>query len=351
MRAVVYRGRHQARWEDVPDPTCPPGSVRIEVAFNGICGTDLHEVFDGPIFIPHDAPHPLTGAQLPQILGHEFSGLVVEVGAGVSDLAIGMRVAVEPYVVCGTCASCASGRDNLCDVRGIHGLSSPGGGLSEYTVVPRRMVHVLPDEVSLEHGALVEPMSVGLHAVRRSGVTPRCKVAVHGGGPIGISLVLALWASGVESVVVVEPSEFRRNALTGLGATVIDPNTADVVDAVREVTGGGADVSFDAAGAPQAFAAALASTAKGGLLTVVATHQPVTFRPNDLLLSELTISGSNGFCGEFPSVLKLMASGAYPLDGWVDHIAGDRLDHAFEMLRRGDAIKLLIDVAAATPAP
>ena len=179
MRAARYHGRCDVRIEDVAEPDPGPDEVKLRVAFNGICGSDLHEYYSGPSACP-TTPHPMTGAQIPVILGHELSGVVTAIGARVTDVHEGDQVAVEPLVTCGHCASCRSGRYHLCSRLAIHGLSTGGGGLAEYTVVNRSMVHRLPPNVTLAHGALVEPMSVALHAVRRAGAPAGQTAVVHG---------------------------------------------------------------------------------------------------------------------------------------------------------------------------
>ena len=140
------------------------------MGYNGICGTDLHEYYAGPIFVPTE-PHPLTHQQLPLTLGHEFSGVITEVGAGVTGWAEGDRVAVEPIYKCDHCGPCRAGNYNVCQQIGFHGLMSDGG-MAEFTVVPTSMLHRLPDNVSLELGALVEPMSVAYHAATLGDVRP-----------------------------------------------------------------------------------------------------------------------------------------------------------------------------------
>lgn len=191
MRAAVYYGNHQLKIEDVPEPTAGAGQVKVRVSRNGICGTDLHEYFDGPIFIPPSEPHPLTGRNMPLVLGHEFSGTVTEVGAGVTDVREGDLVTIEPVYRCGECRPCRAGRYNLCQIVGFHGLMADGG-MAECTVVPRNQVHKLPDSVPLEMGALVEPMSVAYHAAVLGGVGDQSSALIFGAGPIGIGIWFAL---------------------------------------------------------------------------------------------------------------------------------------------------------------
>ncbi|GGE59590.1 alcohol dehydrogenase catalytic domain-containing protein [Nesterenkonia cremea] len=222
--------------------------MKIQVSRNGICGTDLHEYYDGPIFIPADGPHPITGRQKPLVMGHEFSGTVVEAGPGVTEVQVGDRVAVEPIYRCGKCRPCVSGNYNLCREIGFHGLMADGA-MAEYTVVPQSQVHRLPDSVPLEMGALVEPMSVAYHAAKLSGISDQGTALIYGAGPIGIGIWFALRGMGVTEIAVVEPSAGRRASIEALGAETLDPGAVDVPEVIAERTSGlGADAAFDAAG-------------------------------------------------------------------------------------------------------
>jgi (R,R)-butanediol dehydrogenase / meso-butanediol dehydrogenase / diacetyl reductase len=197
MKAAVYHGPNKVEVADVPEPAPTEGTVKVKVGFNGICGTDLHEYYAGPIFVPTE-PHPLTGRALPLTIGHEFSGVITDVGAGVTGYAAGDRVAIEPIYRCGQCGPCRVGTYNICQRIGFHGLMSDGG-MAEYTVVPTNMLHRLPDNVSLELGALVEPMSVAYHAATLGDVTPGDTAVVFGAGPIGIGLWFALRGKALET--------------------------------------------------------------------------------------------------------------------------------------------------------
>ena len=152
--------------EEIEEPKVIKGHVKIKVKWCGICGSDLHEYLGGPIFIPVGEPHPLTGNVAPVVLGHEFSGDVVEIGEGVTNIKVGDRVAVEPMVVCGKCPACKEGKYNLCSSLGFHGLCGSGGGFAQYTVFTEEYVHKIPDSMSYEDAALIEPIAVALHSIR-----------------------------------------------------------------------------------------------------------------------------------------------------------------------------------------
>ncbi|MEQ8717983.1 MAG: 2,3-butanediol dehydrogenase [Acidimicrobiales bacterium] len=349
MKAAVYHGREDVRIEDVPEPEVEPGHVKISVPHNGICGTDLHEFFWGPVFIPTpEAPHPLTGAHLPVVIGHEFGGTVVEVGEGVDDLAVGDLVAVEPIEWCNECPQCLAGHYNLCPKIAFHGVHRHGGGLAEYTVIPRRMAHKAPDGVGPELAALAEPMCVAFHGVVRAQLEPGQTAVVHGAGPIGIGAYLGLRAEGIDDVIVVEPSPTRRAAVEKLGAPVVlDPGADDVAAAIMSHTRGkGADAQLDAAGVPASLNAAIASTAAHGrVITIAVFPEPVQFNPNDILFREVVMTSSMAYKDDYPRVLEHMANGRYPMDGWVTHIAMDDLvNEGIMVLRDQKAMKIMVDI-------
>jgi (R,R)-butanediol dehydrogenase/meso-butanediol dehydrogenase/diacetyl reductase len=347
MRAAVYYGREDVRLIDVPEPSPGPGEVKLRVLYNGICGSDVLEYYEGPLTTRVE-PHPLTGVKNPVILGHEMCGEVVELGAGVEDLAIGDRVAVEPFETCGQCLSCTGGQYNHCSLLAFHGYNRSGGGLSEYTVVRRSMAHRLPHNVSDAMGALIEPLSVAYHTVNRCQIEAGETVAVHGAGPIGVGAFLTLRRRGV-NVIVSDPSPSRLAVVRALGAKhVLNPHETDVVSAIRDLTAGrGADASVDAAGVPAAFGAALHGTRVDGNVVVVAIHhEPITIPAFDILMSEVRITGVAMFNNAFPHVIAAMAAGAYPTEGWVETIPFDRLlSDGFERMRRQEGMKILVDIA------
>jgi (R,R)-butanediol dehydrogenase/meso-butanediol dehydrogenase/diacetyl reductase len=281
------------------------------------------------------------------ILGHELSGEVVEVGAGIEDLQVGDRVAVEPVETCGTCMYCTSGQYNHCALLAFHGYNRASGGLAEFSVVKRSMAHKLPAGMSGQQGALIEPMAISYRTAERCRVEAGQTVVIHGGGPIGIGVYFTLVRRGVR-VVMVDPSAQRRAALQKLGVPVVlDPGEGDVVSAIKDLTGGrGADTSVDAAGVPAAFKAALLSTAVGGRLIVVAIHtRPLEIAPMDMLMTEVEISGIALSANTFPKVIAEMSAGTYPSAGWVETIPLERvISEGFERLHRQEGMKILVDV-------
>ena len=352
MRAAVYYGPNKLEVADVPEPNPTPGTVKVKVGFNGICGTDLHEYYAGPIFIP-TTPHPLTGQQLPLTMGHEFSGVITEVGEGVTDYAAGDRVAVMPLYRCGHCGPCRAGTYNICQQIGFHGLMSDGG-MAEYTVVPTDMLHRLPDNVSMELGALVEPMSVAYHAATLGEPNVDGTSMVFGAGPIGIGLWFALRGKGVEDVFVVEPSATRRESIEALGARTLDPTAVDVAAFIADHTNGaGADAVFDAAGVAPAVATALACVgARRPMVSVAIYEKPLTTPLLNLVMNESRIQGSLCYTADdFAAVIALMAEDKYDTTGWVTSIPlEDVVDEGFEALHAGTKMKVLVDPSTADAA-
>jgi (R,R)-butanediol dehydrogenase/meso-butanediol dehydrogenase/diacetyl reductase len=348
MRAAVFHGREDLRLEDVPEPSPRPDEVKLKVLYNGICGSDLHEYYHGPI-TTRTSPHPLTGVKNPVIMGHEMCGEVVAAGSAISDLRVGDRVAVEPVETCGHCLYCTTGQYNHCNLLAFHGYNRAGGGLAQFTCVKRSMAHKLPQGMTGIQGALIEPMAISYRTAERCGVEAGQTVVIHGAGPIGLGVYFTLRKWGVRTILV-DPSGERRATLAKMGITaLLDPRDGDVVTAIKDLTGGrGADASVDAAGVPVAFTAALRSTAVGGTLVVVAIHtQPIEIAPMDMLMSEVNVKGIALSCNTFPSVIAEMASGTYPQQGWVETIpfAGIIRD-GFERLHRQQGMKILVDVGS-----
>jgi threonine dehydrogenase-like Zn-dependent dehydrogenase len=295
MSAVRFHGKEDIRLDTIPRPTLKPGQVQIAPAFCGICGSDLHEYLGGANLIPKpDAPHPITGETLPLTLGHEFSGVVEAVGDEVQKIKVGDRVCVQPIIYDGDCRSCKRGLVNCCDKNGFVGLSGWGGGLSESVAVPESCVKLLPDNVPLEVGALVEPLSVGWHAVDISPYKDGDSVLVLGGGPIGLAVVQALVGKGCKNIIVSEVSSRRREFATQFGAHhVVDPSKEDIVKRVEELTGGaGADVGFDAAGVQIAVDTAFLSLkARGTLVNIAIWEKRATLQMNEIVFRERNYMG------------------------------------------------------------
>lgn len=347
MKAARWYKAKDLRVEDVAIPEPGPGQVKIRVTWAGICGSDLHEYVAGPIFIPVTAPHPVSGDVAPITMGHEFSGEVVAVGQGVSCVVPGDRVVVEPILACGTCDACRHGKYNICDSLGFHGLSGGGGGFAEYTVVGERWVHKMPEGLSYEQGALVEPAAVALHAVRLSSLKPGGTAAVFGAGPIGLLLIEALRVAGAAAIHVVELSPQRAAKALELGAkTVIDPMKEDAAARLRDLTGGGVDVAFEVTGVPAVLQQCIDATRYEGETVIVSIwEKPASFQPNTVVLKERSLKGIIAYRDIFPAVMELMVQGYFAADKLVTkRIAlGDIVAEGFEALvAEKSQIKILV---------
>ena len=350
MRALRFHAARDLRIEDVAEPAEPAAEeVVVRVVTCGICGTDLHEYVAGPIVTPVE-PHPLTGAQNPQILGHEFAGDVVAVGSGVTRVAEGDRVAIMPLAYCGRCAYCRRGLQHLCATMGCVGLSHAWGGMAELATVAEYQVVRLPEGVTHRQGALIEPTAVAAYGVERAGVGPGDRVLVTGAGPIGALAALCARSAGAATVYVSEPNPARRARAEALGvATVLDPTSVDVPALLREQSEGlGVDVAIECSGHPNGFSTAIQSLrrrgtlAQTGLFVGEATVEPMLWALNDL-----TIVGT--WCYwvyDFDRIAAQIAAGDLPVERVVtSRVDLDGAPDAFADLASGtaDEIKVLID--------
>ncbi|MEV8350278.1 alcohol dehydrogenase catalytic domain-containing protein [Streptomyces niveus] len=347
MLAARLYGPKDLRIEEMPEPEPGPGEVKIRVAYAGICGTDVHEFFEVPR-ATHE-PNPLTGATLPQTLGHEFAGTVVARGEGVGRAAPGDRVCVRPIRTCGLCPRCTVGLSHLCTALAAIGVTSPGGGLAECVVVPESAVFRLPDGVPLEQGALVEPMAVALNAVERAQVPRGGSALVSGAGAVGMGALFALKAHGVEDVLVAEPSPSRRAAAGRHGARVLDPGAVDVADEVmRHTRGRGVDAAIECSGRVDALNAAIRSLAARAPVVMVALYSgPVVIDASVVRLAELALLGCEAYPdGVFERVIAHMAAGRFPTDGWLDHIPLADTVAGLRDVRDARRVKVLVDIPA-----
>ncbi|MGK4044289.1 2,3-butanediol dehydrogenase [Heyndrickxia oleronia] len=345
MKALRWHNQKDLRLENIEEPQALKGKVKLKVEWCGICGSDLHEYTAGPIFIPTET-HPLSGDKAPIVMGHEFSGQVVEVGEGVTTVQVGDRVTVEPIYACGECEACKKGKYNLCDKMGFYGLAGGGGGFSEYAAVPAEMIHKLPETVSFEQGALVEPSAVALHAVRQSKLKVGDKAAVFGTGPIGLLVIEALKASGASEIYAVELSEIRQQKAAELGAIVIDSKKYDAVEEIYKRTNGGVDVAYEVTGVPPVLKQAINATKIDGETMVVSIFEKeAPIHPHDIVMKERSLTGIIGYRDVFPAVISLMAQGYFPADKLVTkRIKLDEvIEEGFEgLLKERDQVKILV---------
>lgn len=338
MRAARYLGPRQVSVaEDLPVTPPDAGEVQIAVAYNGICGTDLH-IFHGDMD---------QRVSTPAVIGHEMSGTIAALGDGVDEWRSGDRVTVMPLRWDGTCPACLSGHEHICQNLDFVGIDSPGALQTHWNVDARLLVR-LPDALSLAHAALVEPTAVAVHDVRRGEVQSGEKVVVIGGGPIGVLIAAVARAQGAE-VAVVELDDARRASVAGLGFAALDPRE-DAVARVEEWTqGAGADVVFEVSGAAAAVLGAVDFARVRGRVVVVAIHtQPRPMNLQRVFWRELTIIGARVYRRkDFETAIELLAEGAIPADALITHVVPlDETSAAFEALESGSAMKILVDVQA-----
>lgn len=308
MKAALWRAKGDIRIEDIPVPVPGPGEALLRIKACGICGSDLHEFKEGPFLIPR-RPHPLTGrAGGPLILGHEFSAEVASLGPGVTEVAVGDRVTLNPLIPCNTCTYCKRGEHILCTRLGTYGIAADGA-FAEFAVFPASSLLRLPEGVDDEAGAFVEPLAVALHAVVRSGMRLGDTVVVIGAGPIGLLVLQAAKAAGAARVFVVEPVASRRAlALETGAAAAFDPQAGDPGAAVADMTGGlRADRAFDCVGIQAAFDTAVRVTGRRATITVVGLALKAVEVPFIRLWGhEKTLTFSSGYQDEFPAAIALL---------------------------------------------
>ena len=316
MKSMVLTEYRRLEIKDMPMPEVGPRDVRVRVDSCGICGSDVHG-FDGS-----------SGRRIPPlIMGHEAAGTIESVGSEVESLGAGDRVTFDSMISCGACRFCRAGQINLCDNRRVVGVS-PGewkqhGAFAEYVVVPQHIVFRLPDGLSFAHAAMVEPVSVAVHAVNRTPIRLGDRAVVVGCGMIGLLTVQAAKAAGCGTVFAVDLDPTRLERAARLGADVTLEARDDVAATVIAATEGqGADVAFEAVGAAKPIATAIESLRKGGALTLIGNVTPqVGVDLQAIVTRELTLSGSCASSGEYPLCLDLLGRGVVKVDELVSAVA------------------------------
>jgi len=308
MQALVYYGRKDIRLEAFSEASLGRREVRLEVKCAALCHTDFNEYLHGPLYISKK-PHPRSGRSIPLVIGHEFSGEVVEIGPGVGTVRVGDRVAVNAVDSCRECTHCHRGRYELCRSAAYIGFDRDGG-FGEKAVVPEHCCHRLPPQISDEAGALVEPLAVALHAVKRSRVQIGSRVAVVGGGAVGLCVLQCLRAAGVRDVFVIDKCEGKRRFAEVLGATdFINSDQIDPAAAIREKTDAlGVGTTFECVGSALAFRSAVDLTCAGGTICVIGVFPgPFEFDLNSLMANEQQLITSRAYGDEFPTVIAMLS--------------------------------------------
>jgi (R,R)-butanediol dehydrogenase / meso-butanediol dehydrogenase / diacetyl reductase len=349
MKAAVYYGPRDIRFEDVPMPVAGPGEIVVAVSRNGICGSDVHTYIGSST---GGAAMHLPGV----VLGHEFAGAVHQLGSGVDDLAIGDVVAVAPLDYCGTCWSCTQPWPHMCRRLALYGgYRRPlHGGLAPYVKVSRSAAFRVPVGLGANEAALTEPLAVALHAARRAPSISGATVMVLGAGPIGLGVLQAVIGSGCGPTIVSEISTARRAAARRLGATaVIDPTVDDIKSVVRDLTGHGIDVVFDTTASSAALAQGISSLRpRGTLVSVAGWQEPATIDMGRAMVKEIDIRFSMTYepAVDFPATMAMLADGRFDAGAMIsDHIPLERLvDGGLEeLIHHADRhLKILVDPSA-----
>lgn len=306
MKALVLTEYKKFELQDVPVPALGRGEVLVRVKACGICGSDVHGM-DGS-----------SGRRRPPIImGHEAAGVVESVGEGVTAWNRGDRVTFDSTVYCGQCGYCREGQINLCNERRVLGVSCEEyrrhGAFAEYVALPERILYRLPEGVSFEHAAMVEPYSIALHALRLGGVSLNDTVVVVGAGMIGLALLQAARHTGCRELVAVDVAAERLRLAERCGATrVIDAGKEDALGVVERLTGNlGADVAFEAVGMSATVDLTLRCLRKGGVAVLVGNVTPKVDLPLQVVVTrELTVRGSCASRGEYPACIAMLARGA-----------------------------------------
>ncbi|CUM62476.1 uncharacterized protein PRCAT00000026001 [Priceomyces carsonii] len=339
MKAIVYHGRNDVRYhEDYPEPQLErPTDVKIKVHYCGICGSDLKEYTDGPIFFSQEgSKNKISNKSAPLCMGHEISGEIVEVGKDVDNVAVGDKVVVEVTGTCcdsfmfpnspgynmPKCEACQEGRYNACSYLALTGLGFDDGGFASYLVTHSRKAIKFDDDIPMDVAALTQPIAVSWHAVRISNFRKGLTALILGGGPIGLTTIFALKGHQAGQIVVSEPALARRRLAEKLGVKVFDPcgKTVDqCVEGLKALSpnGNGFQSSFDCSGVPDTFSIGLKALIVGGTAVNVAVwaHKAVPFYPMDITFSEKLMTGSICFVKkDFEEVVKALEDGLIPLD-------------------------------------
>jgi (R,R)-butanediol dehydrogenase / meso-butanediol dehydrogenase / diacetyl reductase len=338
MRAAFYEGNQTIRVGDCSPVSPGPGQVQIRVAYCGICGTDLH-IFHGAMD---------QRVRMPQVLGHEMSGAITAVGDGVAGYSVGDRVTVRPLDPCGQCPACRAGHSHICQKLKFIGIDAPGA-LQGLWTVPAHTLHRLPDSLTMQQGALVEPIAVACHDVRMGAVTAGEYVVVLGGGPIGLLVALVARSKGAR-VVISEVNPFRLNLAREFGFDAVNPQDTDLVRKVEEETAtAGADVVFEVSGsAAGAGMVTKLPRTRGRIVVVAIFAQPPTLDLFRFFWRELKLCGARVYePQDFEEAIALAASGTLPLDRMVTGVRPlEGLADAMHQLEGGGPVmKILMQCA------
>ncbi len=317
MKALLLTEYSKLEMADLPVPQPAAQEVLIRVEACGICGSDVHG-YDGS-----------SGRRIPPIvMGHEAAGTIEAVGSGVSKFKKGDRVTFDSTIYCGKCEYCQKGLMNLCGNREVLGVSTPefrrAGAFADYVVVPELVLYNLPASVSFAEAAMVEPLSVAVHAVAVSEIAKGSTALVVGAGMIGLLVLQSLKVAGCTQIIVSDIDDTRLKLARELGATAtINAKTSDAVAEVKKLTdGAGVDTALEAVGSTPTIKAAIESVKRGGTVTLIGNISPTAEIPLQSVVSrQIRLQGSAASAGEYPQAIKLIAKGAVTVKPLITAVA------------------------------
>ena len=333
MKALLLSDYKKLSVVDMPTPDIGEDDVLVRVRACGICGSDIHG-YDGS-----------TGRRIPPlVMGHEAAGVIERVGRAVDTFNAGDRVTFDSTVSCGKCDYCRRGQMNLCDNRTVLGVSCADyrrhGAFAEYVSVPARILYKLPDNLPFERAALIEAVSIAVHAVGRHVPKPDDTVVVVGAGMIGVLVIQVLKNKGCRNIIAVDVDNEKLALAKRLGAARgLNPKESDVPAAVRGLTGGnGADASFEVVGHSDTVLTAIRCLRKGGTVVLIGNLSPKVELPlQEVVSREISVLGSCASSGEYPECIELLARGSVDVDPLVSLKASlEEAPDLFERLYRGD---------------
>jgi 2-desacetyl-2-hydroxyethyl bacteriochlorophyllide A dehydrogenase len=323
--------------EDAPIPRPGPGEVLVRTVLAGVCGSDTHALH---------GTHPFIS--LPYAPGHEVSGVVAELGAGVTNVAVGDRVTMEPFLPCWACKQCRTGRENLCERLRFFGCAHDQGGMAEFFTVDQRRLHGIPDQLDWTEAAFIEPLGTPVHAVRLAGGVAGKTVAILGAVTIVLLMLQVARAYGAKRIVLTARSERSRARAAKYGPdAVVDATAPDAAEQVREALGESADVVFDCVAEQSTMDQALAMANKGGTVVVVGVPPaPVTVPLPMIQDSQLRIQGSATYLpDDFADAMRLLTTGSVGVDEMVTSLRPlVEAAEAFDDASSGEHIKVLLDL-------
>ncbi|SDJ57548.1 2,3-butanediol dehydrogenase [Salimicrobium halophilum] len=346
MKAAVWYGKKDLRVEERELKPLKDHEVKVRVGWAGICGSDLHEYEEGPVFMPSEAKDELTGEQTPLTMGHEFAGVVEEVGSEVKNIKAGDRVAINPTLTHGNKPEIVDIYDGFSFI-GLHG----DGGFTTYANVPEANAYLLPESMTLQDGALVEPMAVAVQAVKEADMQFGDTVAVFGAGPIGLVTILAAKAAGATRIIALDLSEKRLEKAKELGATdIINSGDTDPVVAIRKLEKDGVDVAFEVAGVEPTFKQAIDATKARGTMVIVSIFaKSIDWNPMQLTGSGVKVTSTIAYSPTtFQQTVDLMGTGQLNPRGIItDKIQlDDIVDKGFEALSNDKSqAKILVELS------